>query len=147
VLADFIGDASTRYNFTRAPIAIGFSNGAIMAAALLLTRPGLLGGAILFRPLSPFRDDPSARLDGAPALIIDGERASRRSPGDGARLADPLARAGGSVSQCTIGVKMLTTSSRHRAAQQPMSVISPEQCTSDGESRRAICTLSVTDES
>jgi phospholipase/carboxylesterase len=64
VLADFIEAASTRYSFTRAPIAIGFSNGAIMAATLLLTHPGLLTAAILFRPLSPFRDDLPTRLDG-----------------------------------------------------------------------------------
>jgi phospholipase/carboxylesterase len=98
VLADFIEAASARYSFTRAPIAIGFSNGAIMAAALLLMRPGLLAGAILFRPLSPFRDDQPASLDGSPVLIIDGEKDSRRSPGDGARLADCLARAGAMVS-------------------------------------------------
>ena len=54
ILADFIEAARTQYGLPRAPIAIGFSNGAIMAAALLLTRPGLLAGAILFRPLSPF---------------------------------------------------------------------------------------------
>jgi phospholipase/carboxylesterase len=34
-----------------------------MAAALLLTRPGLLAGAILYRPLSPFRADLPTRLD------------------------------------------------------------------------------------
>ena len=45
VLADFIEAASAHYNFTRAPIAVGFSNGAIMAAALLLTFPGLFAGA------------------------------------------------------------------------------------------------------
>jgi phospholipase/carboxylesterase len=50
VLADFILAASTCYGFTRAPIAIGFSNGAIMAAALLLTHPSLLAGDILLRP-------------------------------------------------------------------------------------------------
>ena len=62
--------ASTRHGFTRAPIAIGFSNGAIMAAALLLTRPSLLAGAILFRPLSPFANDLPNRLDGKSALAI-----------------------------------------------------------------------------
>jgi phospholipase/carboxylesterase len=41
LLTDFIEAASARYSFARVPIAIGFSNGAIMAAALLLTRPGL----------------------------------------------------------------------------------------------------------
>jgi hypothetical protein len=53
--ADFIKAANTQYGLPKAPIAIGFSNGAIMAAALLLTRPGLLAGAILFRPLLSFR--------------------------------------------------------------------------------------------
>jgi phospholipase/carboxylesterase len=33
-----------------------------MAGALLLTRPSLLAGAILFRPLSPFSDDLPHRL-------------------------------------------------------------------------------------
>jgi predicted peptidase len=75
LLADF----SARYNFTRAPIAIGFSSGAIMKAALLLKRPGLLAGAILFRPLSPSQDDLPTRLDAAPVLIIDGENDSRFS--------------------------------------------------------------------
>ena len=66
ILADFIGAASTHYKLSRAPIVIGFSNGAIIAAALLLTRPGLLAGAVLFRPLSPFRDELPTRLLGTP---------------------------------------------------------------------------------
>ena len=45
-LADLIEAASTQYGLSRAPIAIGFSNGAIMTAALLLTRSGLLAGAV-----------------------------------------------------------------------------------------------------
>ena len=104
ILADFIEAASTQYGLSRAPIAIGFSNGAIMAAALLLTRPGLLAGAILFRPLSPFRADLPTRLDGTPVLIIDGEKDSRRSPGDGARLAARLTRAGATVTHHVLPV-------------------------------------------
>ena len=50
-----------------------------MTAARLLTRPGLLADAILFRPLSPFRADLPTRLDGTPILIIDGEKDSRQS--------------------------------------------------------------------
>ena len=57
ILADFFKVASTQYRLPRAPIAIGFSNGAIMTAAVLLMRPGLLAGAILFPSLSPFRAD------------------------------------------------------------------------------------------
>jgi phospholipase/carboxylesterase len=56
VLAQCIQDIMASRGLTMAPVAIGFSNGAIMAAALLLTRPWLLTGAILFRPLSPVSD-------------------------------------------------------------------------------------------
>jgi phospholipase/carboxylesterase len=97
VLADFIGSAAARYAFTRAPVAIGFSNGAVMAAALLLLRPSLLAGALLFRPLSPFSYDLPTRLDGTRVLIIDGQEDSRRLPGDGRRLAERLIRAGAAV--------------------------------------------------
>lgn len=103
-LADFVEAASARYSFTKAPIAIGYSNGAIMVAHLLLTRPGLLAGAILFRPLSPFAHDLPARLDGVPILVIDGEKDSRRSPGDGARLADRLTHAGATVTHHVLPV-------------------------------------------
>ena len=97
MLAEFIEASCARYNVARQPIAIGFSNGAIMAAALLLAHPSLLAGAILFRPLSPFTHDLRHRLDGMPVLIIDGEKDSRRSPGDGLRLAERLVRIGALV--------------------------------------------------
>jgi phospholipase/carboxylesterase len=96
-LTDCIRTAGDEHGFIQRPIAVGFSNGAIMTAALLLTEPTLLAGAVLFRPLSPFPADRSARLDRTPVLIIDGEKDSRRSPGDGARLADRLTRAGAEV--------------------------------------------------
>ena len=63
VLAEFIEASCARYHFARRPIVLGFSNGAIIAAALLLAHPGLLAGAILFRPLSPFTHDLPHRLD------------------------------------------------------------------------------------
>ncbi len=104
VLAASLSAAGTRYSFTRAPIAIGFSNGAIMAAALLLTHPSLFAVAILFRPLSPFAADLPLRLDGIPVLIVDGEKDSRRLPGDGARLAERLIRAGAVVTHHVLPV-------------------------------------------
>jgi phospholipase/carboxylesterase len=97
-LADFIAASSALYSFDKEPIALGFSNGAIMAAALLLTRPGLLSAAVLLRPLSPFSHDPPTHLPGTPVLIIDGETDRRRSPGDGRVLADRLTRIGARVS-------------------------------------------------
>jgi len=73
-------------------------------AALLLTRPSLLAGAVLFRPLSPFTNDLRIPLDGTPVLIIDGEKDTRRSPGDGTRLAERLIRAGASVTHHVLPV-------------------------------------------
>ncbi|WP_194818686.1 alpha/beta hydrolase [Nocardia sp. XZ_19_385] len=104
VLAEFIERCWGAYELTRRPVAIGFSNGAIMAAALLLTHPRLLAGAILFRPLSPFGQDPPTQLDGTPVLIIDGANDSRRSPGDGLQLADRLRHAGALVTHQVLPV-------------------------------------------
>ncbi|MFI5614410.1 alpha/beta hydrolase [Amycolatopsis sp. NPDC051903] len=97
VLAEFIKTTCDRYHFTRRPVFVGFSNGAIMAAALVLTHPGLLAGAILFRSLSPFTHGPLRGLDGTPILMIDGANDIRRSSRDGLRLAGRLRRAGAKV--------------------------------------------------
>jgi pimeloyl-ACP methyl ester carboxylesterase len=50
------------HSVAQTPIAIGVSNGAIMAAALLLTSPRRLASAILFHPLSPFWNDLAIRI-------------------------------------------------------------------------------------
>ncbi len=97
MLTEFIQRSCTEHGFTRKPLAVGFSNGAIMAAALLLSRPDLLAGAILFRPLSPFTDDLPRRVDRTPVLIVDGAKDDRRSSGDGRHLATRLRRAGALV--------------------------------------------------
>jgi phospholipase/carboxylesterase len=118
VLADFIRATAASHGVTRAPVAIGFSNGAIMAAALLLMRPGFLAGGILFRPLSPFTADLPTRLDGTPILIIDGEKDSRRSPGDGLRLAERLIRAGATVTHHVLPVGHSITSMDRKIARE-----------------------------
>ena len=90
VLAGFIARAGACYGFAQPPIAVGYSNGAIMAAALLLLHPGVLSGALLLRPLLPFAPEPAIRIPATPVLIVDGDEDVRRSPGDGRRLADRL---------------------------------------------------------
>jgi phospholipase/carboxylesterase len=112
-LAAFI---ETCAGLSRPPVIVGFSNGAIMAAALLLSHPALFRGGILFRPLSPFRDDPLTRLDDTPVLITDGEKDSRRSPGDGARLAERLGRAGAAVTHHVLPVGHAITEMDERIA-------------------------------
>ena len=53
-LADFIIDASKTYHFDlQHVIAVGYSNGANIAASMLLLRPEILSSAILFRAMVP----------------------------------------------------------------------------------------------
>jgi phospholipase/carboxylesterase len=53
-LADFVNDASKTYDFDlQHVIAIGYSNGANIAASMLLLRPEILPSAILFRAMVP----------------------------------------------------------------------------------------------
>jgi predicted esterase len=53
-LVDFIIDASKTYDFDlQHVIAVGYSNGASIAASMLLLRPEILSSAILFRAMVP----------------------------------------------------------------------------------------------
>jgi len=63
VLADFKEAILARHSVAKRPVAVGFSNGAIMATALLLTHPRLLVGAILLGQFSPFLHDLPIRLN------------------------------------------------------------------------------------
>src|SRR6267142_2575543 len=51
-LADFVGAAAARYEFDPKRVtAVGYSNGANIAAAILLLRPEVFAGAVLFRAM------------------------------------------------------------------------------------------------
>jgi predicted esterase len=53
-LADFVIDASKTYDFNlQNVIAVGYSNGANIAASMLLLRPEILSSAVLFRAMVP----------------------------------------------------------------------------------------------
>ena len=70
-LADFIIEAGAAYKLTK-PIAVGFSNGANIAAAVMLLRPEVLSGAILLRAMVPLAKPPQADLAQKRVLIISG---------------------------------------------------------------------------
>jgi phospholipase/carboxylesterase len=97
VLAEFLTKVGASHNLRERPVLVGFSNGAIMAAALVSLYPDLAAGAVLFRPLSPFATPPGARLPGTPVLIIDGSKDNRRTPDDGRRLAEQMKDAGAAI--------------------------------------------------
>src|SRR5215210_7086364 len=64
-LADFVADARDAYGLD-APIAIGFSNGANIAAAVLQLRPEILAGTVLLRAMVPLNEEPDVDLNGKP---------------------------------------------------------------------------------
>ena len=74
-LADFVRDASKTYAFDLNRImAIGYSNGANIAASLLLLRPEILFSAILFRPMIPLVPEPLPNLSNKRVLVSAGLR-------------------------------------------------------------------------
>ena len=95
-LADFVADARARYGLA-APVALGYSNGANIAAAVLLLRPQALSGALLLRAMVPLHEAPRADLAGKPVLIVSGAQDPIAPPDNAARLADVLRQSGAAV--------------------------------------------------
>jgi predicted esterase len=97
-LADFVEAAIQRYRL--APdrvVAVGFSNGANIAASLLLLRPEVLAGAVLVRPMVPLVPETLPHLRGKPVLVAAGRRDPIVSPAETERLRRLLVQAGAEV--------------------------------------------------
>jgi len=74
-LADFVSASSHQSGFaSQSVIAVGFSNGANIAASLLLLRPKVLAGAILFRAMVPLVPEKITDATRTPVLISNGQR-------------------------------------------------------------------------
>jgi predicted esterase len=72
-LGDFVTTAAGEYKLDAARlIAVGFSNGANIAAAMLLLRPEILRGAVLLRAMVPLEPEEMPKLDGVSVLIESG---------------------------------------------------------------------------
>jgi phospholipase/carboxylesterase len=100
-LADFIQEARDAYALAR-PIAVGFSNGANIAAAVLQLRSEALAGAVLLRAMVPLPDPPDADLAGKPVLILSGAMDPIVPADNAARLAAILTAAGARVEHRTL---------------------------------------------
>jgi phospholipase/carboxylesterase len=72
-LAVFIRSAIIQYRLDPSRVfAFGFSNGANIASTLMFLEPGLLQGAILFRPMLVFEPDNVPNLGGTGVLVSSG---------------------------------------------------------------------------
>lgn len=102
-LADFVAAAREAYGLA-APVAVGFSNGANIAAAVMMLRPEALSGAVLLRAMVPLTDAPAAAegslgLDGKPVLLLSGAMDPIVPADNAARLAALLGASGAEVEQ------------------------------------------------
>ena len=72
-LANFVKEASAAYNFDiNAVIAVGYSNGANIAASIILLQLFRFAGAILFRPMVPLVPSKPPNLNGLQVLVAAG---------------------------------------------------------------------------
>jgi len=97
-LADFIGAAAAKYSFDPGSLtAVGYSNGANIAAAVLLLRPGVLTRAILFRAMVPLSPATQPTLTDTGVLICSGKHDPIVPVENVERLAALLRQAGADV--------------------------------------------------
>lgn len=97
-LGEFVRAAAAEYGFDPgAVIGVGYSNGANIAASLLLLHPDVLRGAVLFRPMVPLVPASPPRLDGTPVFIAAGRRDPIVPAAQTEQLAALLTEAGADV--------------------------------------------------
>jgi predicted esterase len=97
-LADFAAAACRRYGLDAARLtAAGYSNGANIAAALLLLRPGILREAVLFHAMVPLVPEKLPELKGRRVFLAAGKEDRLIPPRESERLAALLEEAGAQV--------------------------------------------------
>jgi phospholipase/carboxylesterase len=87
-LADFVTAAANKYAFeAEKMIFVGYSNGANIAAAMMLLRPEVVRAAILFRAMVGLTSPPTPDLKGTRVLISNGAKDPIIPLSNGERLA------------------------------------------------------------
>jgi phospholipase/carboxylesterase len=97
-LADWVPMTLAHYGLGgRRPVAVGYSNGANIAAAMLLLRPEVLAGAVLFRAMTPLEPKTPPDLAGRSIFMASGRDDPFIRAEDSERLAKMLEAAGARV--------------------------------------------------
>lgn len=94
-LIRFVNGAVDKYALDRSRlVAVGLSNGANIAASVMLTAPAVFSHAILFRAMVPFEPTQPTKLGGTPVLLSSGEWDPIATPAQARRLQSLLTAAG-----------------------------------------------------
>lgn len=97
-LARFVDDASSAYGFDRDQvIALGFSNGANIAASMLLRLGAVLQGAMLLSPMLPFAPEKTPDLSSVALFVGAGTADTIIPPAQARSLVETLRGAGAQV--------------------------------------------------
>ncbi len=97
-LADFVAAAAQHYGFAADKVvAVGYSNGANIAASMLLLRPEILRGAVLFRAMVPLVPENLPELSSVRVWIGAGSEDPIIPASEAQRLVELLRRAGADV--------------------------------------------------
>lgn len=97
-LARFIERATMEYTLNaKRMVGVGYSNGANIAASLLLLEPNILSAAVLFRAMVPLVPKTLPGLTGRNIFIASGRHDPIVPPTEGGRLSDLLTQAGAEV--------------------------------------------------
>lgn len=98
-LAQFVTAAAAKYHFDpEGVVAMGYSNGANIAAAVMLLHPGVIPRAVLLRPMVPLQPDPPPDLRATGVFIGAGRVDPIVPQADTERLAALLRGCGAQVS-------------------------------------------------
>ena len=102
-LAEFVAGICAEHEISaKTLLAVGYSNGANIAQGLLLLRPEVLGGAILFRPMFIADDIPVKDLSGRPILVLGGSHDPITPAEDLPQITQQLEKRGSRVTVKTV---------------------------------------------
>ena len=99
-LAEFVAAAGAQHAVAPGSwYAVGFSNGANIASALLLRHPEVLAGAVLFAAMVPFAEPPDVDLTGKTVILANGRHDPMATADHTRRLVKQLRERGAEVTE------------------------------------------------
>jgi phospholipase/carboxylesterase len=138
-LADFVTAAAQHYGFsTDQLVAVGYSNGANIAASMLLLRPEIMRAAILFRAMVPLIPDKLPDLSSVRVWIGAGDQDPIVPASETKRLVELFRRAGADVTIRFANAGHGLTNDDLDAARQWLGELKPSDCRDENKPARSV---------